>query len=353
MASHQMKKVLIIEDNQDIRESTVEILTIAGYEVYSAEDGKKGVDLALKIRPHVILCDIMMPVLDGYGVLFLLSKQPEMAATPFIFLTAKSERTDMRKAMEMGADDYLTKPFDDMELLNAIETRLRKKSATTSLQRAHLKFSTEEEMSLLNSLEQRGRQRSYKQKQRIYEEGDQPLYLYKVLKGKVRSFLFYLDGRELSTNIYTPGEYFGYEAIFSNEKYTENTQILEDSELCLINKDDFFELIYQHPGIARKFINLLSNNILEKKDQLLHLAYHSVRKRIADALVKMAKTYLIKPDQDHCIIRISRDELAAMAGTANETVSRTLADFKEEKLLSKEGNAIRIHSIQKLSRIKQ
>jgi len=121
------KKVLIIEDNIDIRENIIEILELAGYSVYAAHSGKTGVDLAVKNIPDIILCDIMMPELDGYGVLYLLNKNPETTAIPFIFLTAKAERVDLRKGMEMGADDYLTKPFDDIELLNAIESRLKKK----------------------------------------------------------------------------------------------------------------------------------------------------------------------------------------------------------------------------------
>src|SRR5580693_6502953 len=123
------KKVLIIEDNNDIRENIVEILELAGYKVHAANNGKTGVDLALKHTPDIILCDIMMPELDGYGVLYMLNKNPDTAATPFIFLTAKAERVDLRKGMEMGADDYLTKSFDDMELLNAIESRLKKKES--------------------------------------------------------------------------------------------------------------------------------------------------------------------------------------------------------------------------------
>ncbi len=122
-----MKKILLIEDNPDIRENTSEILELDGYEVLTAENGKIGVDLAIKEIPDLIICDIMMPVLDGYGVLHLLSKNKETTDIPFIFLTAKAERSDFRKGMEMGADDYITKPFDDVELLSAIESRLRKK----------------------------------------------------------------------------------------------------------------------------------------------------------------------------------------------------------------------------------
>ena len=121
-----MKSILVIEDNKDIRENTAEILDLAGYKTFTAENGKKGVDIAIKEKPIVIVCDIMMPELDGYGVLHLLRKNENTQAIPFIFLTAKTERSDFRKGMEMGADDYITKPFEDIELLNAIEIRLKK-----------------------------------------------------------------------------------------------------------------------------------------------------------------------------------------------------------------------------------
>src|SRR6185295_848629 len=121
-----MKSVLVIDDNKDIRENTAEILELAGYKTFTAKNGKKGVEAALKEKPDLIICDIMMPDLDGYGVLHILSKKSETAAIPFIFLTAKTEKVDIRKGMNLGADDYLTKPFDDTDLLNAIEARLQK-----------------------------------------------------------------------------------------------------------------------------------------------------------------------------------------------------------------------------------
>ena len=124
-----MKKILIIEDDKIIRENTVEILELAQYEVASAPNGKIGTALAKEIKPDLIVCDIMMPELDGYGVLYLLSKDPMTAAIPFIFLTAKAEKSEIRKGMELGADDYLTKPFEDTELLSAIQSRLKKVEA--------------------------------------------------------------------------------------------------------------------------------------------------------------------------------------------------------------------------------
>src|SRR4051794_858137 len=120
------KKILLIEDNNEILENTAEILELADYNVLTACNGKEGVEKALASLPDLIICDIMMPVLDGYGVVHLLNKNPKLQNTPLIFLSAKSERSEVRKGMELGADDYIIKPFRETELLAAIESRLRK-----------------------------------------------------------------------------------------------------------------------------------------------------------------------------------------------------------------------------------
>jgi len=119
------KEVLIIEDNLDIRENIVEILELSGYQVYAADHGEMGITLALQNLPDIIFCDIMMPQLDGYGVLSRLKDHPLMMNIPFVFLTAKSERLDLSKGIELGANGYLVKPFDDGDLLNVIENKLK------------------------------------------------------------------------------------------------------------------------------------------------------------------------------------------------------------------------------------
>lgn len=354
--STQKNSVLLIEDNDDIRESTAEILELADYTVYTAENGRKGVEMAQQHLPDIILCDIMMPELDGYGVLYLLGKNEETATIPFIFLTAKAERTDMRKGMEMGADDYLTKPFDDMELLNAIESRLQKRdrAAKNANNAASLENLLDEARSakLLNELSGNSRVRTYKKKQNIYMDGDPALNVYLVKSGKIRTYMVYQDGREIVTGMYTTGDFLGYEAVLLNKPYPENSEALDVAELHLIPRNDFNALLFKDIGIAKKFIELLSGNLQEKQEQLLRLAYNSVRKRVADALVDLARKFA-GATAESCEIKVSRDDLAAMVGTANETISRTLADFKEERLIEKEGSVIRILSIEKLKRIKQ
>lgn len=120
-----MKKILIIEDDASINESIKDFLENEDFEVFSAQNGKDGLEIALKSKPDIIVCDILMPGMTGYEVLAELSK--EEADIPFIFLTAKIERDDIRKGMEIGADDYLTKPFRLEELLTAVNVRLKKR----------------------------------------------------------------------------------------------------------------------------------------------------------------------------------------------------------------------------------
>jgi DNA-binding NtrC family response regulator len=121
-----MKKILVIEDDEAIRSNILDLLEAEGFEGVGAGDGEKGLDAAMEHRPDVIICDVMMPKLDGYGVLKQLHARPELATTPFIFLTAKAERADQRNGMNLGADDYITKPFENSELLDAINTRLKR-----------------------------------------------------------------------------------------------------------------------------------------------------------------------------------------------------------------------------------
>ena len=177
-----MKSVLVIDDNLEIRENTAEILDLAGYKIFTAENGKRGVEIALKEKPDVIVCDIMMPELDGYGVLHLIRKNEETEHIPFVFLTAKTERSDFRKGMEMGADDYITKPFEDIELLNAIEIRLKKaavldKKYAPSQEGINEFIKDVKNSGLINQLSGQYDVDSYSKKQTLYQETKRPRYL--------------------------------------------------------------------------------------------------------------------------------------------------------------------------------
>lgn len=351
-----MKHLLLIEDNNEIRENTAEILQLAGYNVATAENGKKGIELALQNKPDMIICDVMMPVLDGYGVLHLVNKNPELAGIPFIFLTAKSERSDFRKGMEMGADDYISKPFDDIELLNAVESRLKKNEllkAEFSKDVAGLNkfFNDVKKTDELKKLSEERRIKQYKKKETIFNEGNSPNFLYFLVKGKVKTFKAHEYGKELITNLYKEGDFFGYTTLLEDSPYTETAEALEDSEICLIPKDDFFSLMYGSMHVMKSFIKMLSDNIADKEKQLINLAYSSVRKRVAEALLLLQSRYDNNKDKSFSI-SISREDLANIVGTATESLIRTLSDFKEEKLVEIKGSNITITNIEKLKKLK-
>lgn len=340
-----MKYLILIEDNNEIRENTAEILELAGYKVKTAANGKLGVELALQEKPDLIICDIMMPVLDGYGVLHLLNKNPALTGIPFIFLTAKAERTDMRKGMEMGADDYITKPFNDIELLNAVESRLKRTALLTKdytgdargMQQMLHEFSGKNSLEDLTS----GRNiNTYKKKQAIYTEGNHPNRLYFIQKGKVKTIKTNDTGKELTVGLFNEGDFLGYTALLEGTVYKESAQAIEDTEIAIIPKEEFEELLNHSKEATQKFIKLLAKNITEKENQLLGLAYNSLRKRVADALLSLQAKFQ-KQNQETFSIHISREDLANIAGTATESLIRTLSDFKSEKLVEiKDGNII-------------
>ncbi len=344
-----MKKILLIEDNENIRENTAEILELANYKVFKAENGKIGVEVALQEKPDLIVCDIMMPVLDGYGVLHLLHKNPEVQYTPFIFLSAKAEREDLRRGMELGADDYLSKPFEGAELLKAIEIRLKKveemkKEFTSDLSGLNSLMKINSGRDLFNTLTSNRNINKYKKRQLIYTEGNHPSKLFYVQKGKVKTYKSNEDGKELIVGLFGPGEFLGHIALLENSTYKENAEAIDETEIAIIPKNDFEELLNSSHEVSRKFISLLANNVTDKQEQLVKMAYNSLRKKVADALMTLHKKYNVPID-------ISRENLATIAGTATESLIRTLGDFKSEKLIDIKDGSIVILNETKLSHL--
>ncbi len=347
-----MTKIIIIEDNNDIRENVVEILRLSGYEVFEADNGKTGTELAIQHLPDLILCDIMMDNLDGYGVLEILAKNDATKAIPFIFMTAKSERADIRKGMELGADDYLTKPFDDTELLNAIETRLKKKVIqkefySKSVEQLSGIIAAKDGLNELKLALEERKVRHFKKNQTIYYEGDRVNGIWVVLDGKVKTTKMAEDGRELLTGIFESDSFIGINSLFSGDTYNETAIATEESHLSSFPKEQFEKFITLYPDVAEKFIGILSNQIRQQEEQLLQLAYQSVRKRIAESILRLQKQ-----ENNGNVISISRIDLAAMSGTAPETVSRTLTDFKDDGYIEKKGSSITILDLHKLERLK-
>jgi CRP/FNR family transcriptional regulator, polysaccharide utilization system transcription regulator len=348
-----MNKLLVIEDNPDVRENIQEILELAGYNVAVAENGKAGVKRANEFNPDLIICDIMMPELDGYGVLNILTKNPTTAAIPFIFLTAKSEKDDFRKGMSLGADDYITKPFDETDLLNTIEKRIKKNAL---IKQAFSKtpdgFSNLLEVSNtlddLKTLSENQKTKEFVKKDFVYLEGGIPRSFYYIKQGQIKTIKTSKEGKELITSVYNAGNFFGYMALFTDHEYAESAVVLENSELAIIPKEDFFKLIENNRDIAYQFIKILANNVEEKEKDLLNIAYNTMRKRVAEGLIKFYE----KLSSENKELSVTRDDLANLVGTATETVIRTLTEFKEDGLISANGRKIIINDIEKLKNLK-
>jgi CheY-like chemotaxis protein len=291
------KTILVIDDNNDLRENTAEILDLAGYKTLTAENGKRGVEVAAKEKPDVIVCDIMMPELDGYGVLHLLRKNPDTQNIPFIFLTAKTERSDFRKGMEMGADDYVTKPFEDIELLNAIEVRLKKaevlqQNYSSTPQGAGAVCKRCKRHRPAEALVRPVCRGKLHKKQTLYQEGKRPRFLYYLVSGKVKAFKGHEDGKEYITDLFSAGDFIGYTAhLIEDKNYDDSATILEDAEIMQIPRDEFLGMIYSDINIATKFIRIVTQNVKEKEERLLNLAYSSLRKRVAKALVDIHEKF--------------------------------------------------------------
>jgi CRP-like cAMP-binding protein/CheY-like chemotaxis protein len=347
-----MKTILLIEDDAFIRENTAELLTLAGYAVRTAENGKLGVELALAEQPDLVVCDIMMPVLDGYGVLQIFNQNAHLAGVPFIFLTAKTERTDQRRGMELGADDYLTKPFSETELLSAISGRLARfqhLKPDYDLRAGGLGEFLDDARAVgqLAGLSADRRAHAVRRKQDIYNEGDEPARVYFVQSGRVKTVKTTDGGKELITGLYGPGEFFGYLALLEHTAHGDSAVALDDAELIYIPADDFRQLLLRNREVGQQFIRLLAGRVREREQQLLAMAYDSIRRRVADTLLHLHAQTSADPAAS---IQLARDDMAAMVGTAPESLIRTLSEFNHSGLIELTPKNIRVLEPEKLRR---
>ncbi len=334
-----MQKILLIEDNKDLRENTAEILELSSYEVLTAENGEKGVIKAKQYRPNLIVCDIMMPKMDGYEVLQKLGEDSATAGIPFIFMTAKTNRADVRFGMNLGADDYLTKPFEEKELLDAIDCRLKKneflkKEIAKNLEGLHTFLEEASDYLDLEGLSKDHDLKPYKKKEMIFWEGDHAHSLFFIESGTVKTYKSTEAGKEFVTGIYRKGDYIGQLSLLSVlGTYVENATVLEDAEVYAIPKKDFLKLLYGNNAVSQKFIHMISNNLIDVQEHLVDMAFASVRQRAAKALLELYEKGIIK-DNAKAGIGIPREDFAGIIGTATETAIRTLSDFKDEGLIT-------------------
>ena len=350
-----MKKILLIEDDIVLRENTAELLELSEYDVMTAQNGKIGIEKVKNSTPDIIVCDIMMPELDGYGVLEQLSEDEMTRHIPFIFLSAKTERKDVRKGMDLGADDYITKPFTEDELISAIESRIAKalilKDEREKYQQNNQTESADEIRTLhdlKNFFDDNGTIFEYAKGDKIYEERQNSNFIYLILKGVVKCHKLDEQGKELTTALHKEDDLFGYTSFTQNIAYQETATAIKAVEVVGLSKKELTAVLNKNHAVTLELIQLLTDNLTVVKDQLLQMAYSSVHKKTAMTILKFAEKMNRTPDEP---IKISRNDLASVAGIATETLIRTISSFKKQGLIEIEGRNIKIIDLQKLQHI--
>lgn len=346
----KMNNILIIENDLDLLGKYSDVLKNSGYEVTAAFNSEIGINLALSKLPSLILCNTVLSNIDGFGVLSILSKNPSTTKIPFVFLNALSTPDIVKKGIACGADDFVTKPFQCDQLVRSVEGRINKNQNQTSLpiseannNHPHNGTGLEKLFDLISQC----KIRHIKKKQTLYYESDHSQWLYLLIEGCIKTLKLTDDGRQMITGLYKPNSFIGLDTLLLDDPWLESAEATQDSSLYLISKSAIIDLLNEHVGLNQHFIKILSANLREKKDQLVELAYESVRKRLTQVLVRLNKN-AVPIDQ----IDICRDELAGLAGIATETVSRILTDFRERGLIERNGSQIHIMDLGGLIKMK-
>ncbi|RYY98809.1 MAG: response regulator [Chitinophagaceae bacterium] len=349
-----MEKILVIDDDKMSRDVASQILTLANYEVLQADNGQSGLEIALQRRPDLIVCDIVMPVLDGYGVLRVAQKHPLLRHTPVIVCSGNADISEVRRAMDSGADDFIAKPFCTTDLLGAIESRLRKHQYAAALlpgdapPRPALRGERWEDA--VRQLVEGRNINSFGKRHLLYEYGCRVQHVYYVLSGKLRTFVRNDNGKDLVLELYGPGDFVGYEALLGEGIYRNTAETLEYAELAVIPREDMQQAIAANAEVQRAFFRMLSKSLERKQRYQLLLAYDSLRRKVAQALLRLERKF--GDGQTPFRINLAREVMASIAGTATESLIRTLGDFRNEGLIDVEANgAIVVRDAKRLEAI--
>lgn len=347
-----MKKILIIENNSDLLNKYSITLQNAGYEVITSSNSDNGVNLAINIKPHLVLCNTQLDDMNGFEVLSKLTTNPLTTKIPIIFIKPTSSTDEIKYGIENGADDFITNPFQSNQLVRSVEARINRDRDQHAIQLPfgslnNHQLNSEIYLEKLHDLIVQSKVRNLKKKQTLYFEGDYSQWLYYLVDGCIKTLKLTNDGRELIMGLYKPNSFIGLDSLLLDEAFHHTAEATMNSSLYFISKSAVLELMNEHVELNHHFLRSLSTTLREKEDKLVELAYESVRKRLAQALIRLVRDS-VPIDQ----IDISRDELAGLAGVATETVSRILSNFKEKGLIERNGSQIQIIDLEGLMNIK-
>lgn len=347
-----MATILLIEDDICLRENTGEILELEGYTVILAKNGREGIQLALTNQIDLILCDIVMPVLDGYSVLKELSTVPQIQKIPFIFLTAKSGIKEIRTGMNLGADDYIVKPFEEKELLDTISTRLSK-HALLNRKDADKSLNNSVEIHNIHDLKQyfleHGERITLSKNEVLYTESQLARFVFFLKKGLIKTLNIDEYGKELITGVYRKESFFGLYSFNELISYPERALAIESSRLFRLPSNFVQKVFKFNPELTMEWVQDLSEDVIELKNHLLQTAYSSVLRKTVNTLLDLSEKMHFEKEE---LSKMSRGDLASVAGISKESFIRCLSDLKNNGLINVQGRNIEILNLHALKRIK-
>jgi CRP-like cAMP-binding protein/CheY-like chemotaxis protein len=347
------RKILLIEDDPELAEQISHILGLAQYQVVHVRNGVEGVEKAIKILPDLIISEVLIPELNGYGVIQVLSHNEKTKGIPIIFISKKVSKEDIRTGMNFGADDYITQPFEVGDLLRAVEVRLQKRCASKVNTEEKSKSLSEKDVDfgpdgIQHFLENKPI-KVIKKRDLIFMEGQSPGNLYWIKSGKVKNFRTNSFGKELITSIQGEGEFLGYLPLLKNSHYEESAEALEEVKLQTIPKAEFLSLLHSNHEFCLKLIELLSRELVEMEERMIDLAYQPVRQRVARILLYLGSQF--EDWENSSTIHMSRKDISSIIGTAPETLNRMLAEFREEGLIDTNDNGLIIKDKRRLTKV--
>jgi len=326
--------ILLIANREDMRQRIPDMLRLSGYEVTVVEDGISGLSCLDGKLPDLVICDADMP---APGVLvFLRELRRKAGLLPVIVFGKLPAKEDVRNVMTAGADDCLPEPFEVLDLLRSVDAclsrkerichRVEKPSEAAFDQQTLMRTYGERDVVVL------------KRKQLVYVEGQRALCVWLVVSGRIKTYRINEEGKELITSIYGSGELLGCPEVMESACYRDNARVLEDAGLVAIPRQEFMEELRGNSSMTLWILQTMAHRSAMRDQGLVNLSYNSLRKRVANGLLELAAIY--RESGDHAAIVISRENLAGIVGAAPESLTRTLSDFKKEKLISVEEGRI-------------
>jgi CRP-like cAMP-binding protein/CheY-like chemotaxis protein len=350
-----MKKILIIESDKTESAKISKLLVLANYAVVVTENATDGVKKARTENPDLIICGIILTDLDGYDVLRILKKSLKTRDIPFIFFTEKSDNTHLRKAMNLGADDFIAKPLEDSDLFAAIEMCLKRSANLNKrIEDAKMPLPPEATSSKgiqeLTNLPKNKKEKKFVKNEEIYRENDYAEYVYFIISGKVKFEKTDTHGKHMIIRILLEGEFFGYTPILLKHTYESTAIALDDTCLSIIPKNDCLELLERNSEVSSKFIKTLSTSLVERETKLLQLAYSPIVERVATALLNCVNN-CEQNEVEMPRVDTSREDLASIVGTAKESVTRELSQLRKDGIIEIKGHDVFILDSDRLKAI--